>query len=134
MATYLLDTNHVSRLISERHPFLQRVLHEAEFGNTFVICVPVLTEFLFGIGILSRAGQNLAIWRQLAPRFPCYRPAEREATLAAELQIALRRRGWQLETVDALIAAVALQHELILLTTDKDFLAVPGLQIENWLA
>ncbi|RIK38099.1 MAG: hypothetical protein DCC55_22160 [Chloroflexi bacterium] len=36
-------------------------------------------------------------------------------------------------TVDALIAALALRYELTLLTTDKDFWAVPGLRMENWL-
>jgi predicted nucleic acid-binding protein len=56
-----------------------------------------------------------------------------EAELAAELQTSLRRRGWQLATVDALIAAVALRHDLTLLTTDGDFAAVPGLVCENWL-
>ncbi len=58
---------------------------------------------------------------------------ETDAELTAEHQISLRRHGWQLETVDALIAAVALRYDLFLLTADKDFRAVPKLQSENWL-
>ena len=38
-----------------------------------------------------------------------------------------RRQGWQLATIDALIAAIALRYNLILLTTDQDFRAIPGL-------
>jgi tRNA(fMet)-specific endonuclease VapC len=49
------------------------------------------------------------------------------------LQVELRRQGWQLETVDALIVVVALRHDLVLLTTDRDFRAVPSLRCENWL-
>ena len=64
---------------------------------------------------------------------PCYVPDESDAESAADLQLALRRRGRQLETVDALIAAVALRNGLTLLTTDMDFQAVPGLLQENWL-
>lgn len=45
----------------------------------------------------------------------------------------LRKRGWQLETADALIAATVLRYDLILLTTDKDFSAIPDLKRENWL-
>jgi predicted nucleic acid-binding protein len=64
---------------------------------------------------------------------PCYVPDETDAELAAELQVALRRRGRQLETVDALVAAVAIRYGLTLLTTDKDFKAVPDLGRDNWL-
>lgn len=58
---------------------------------------------------------------------------QQDAEAAAELQTDLRRRGWQLATVDALIAAVALRHNLVLLTTDGDYAAVAGLHLENWL-
>jgi predicted nucleic acid-binding protein len=88
---------------------------------------------LFGLGMLPRAAQNQAIWQQIKPYFPCHVSNEADGEVAANLQISLRRQGWQLETVDALIAAVALCNEFILLTTDKDFRAVPNLQIENWL-
>jgi predicted nucleic acid-binding protein len=38
-----------------------------------------------------------------------------------------------LSQFDLLIAAVARQHKLILLTADHDFQAVSRLRIENWL-
>lgn len=133
MGNYLLDTNHISRLIMRDHPLHQYILGKIDEGHNFAICVPVLTEMLFGIGILPRAAQNLEIWKKIKSNFPCYLPNETDAEVAADLQISLRRRGRQLETVDALIAAVALRNDFSLLTTDKDFLAVPNLQIENWL-
>lgn len=49
------------------------------------------------------------------------------------LQVSLRRRGRQLETVDAIISAIALRYDLILLTTDRDFAIVPALNQQNWL-
>lgn len=83
--------------------------------------------------MLPRAAQNLAEWERLKPLLPCYIPDETDAEFAAELQLSLRRRGWQLATVDALIAAVALRYDLTLLTADQDFQAIPRLQHENWL-
>jgi predicted nucleic acid-binding protein len=95
--------------------------------------VPALTEMLFGIGLLPRAKQSLAEWQRLKPGLTIYDLDQFDAELAAELQLSLRRQGWQLETVDALIAAVALRYDLTLLTADQDFQAVPDLKQQNWL-
>jgi tRNA(fMet)-specific endonuclease VapC len=134
MAEYLLDTNHISPLVTLEHPLRQRILQSLQAGHSFAITVPALTETLYGLGLLPRAKKNLAEWTRLRPDFTCYIPDEADAERAAKLQISLRKQGWQLETVDALIAAVALRYNLILLTTDKDFRAVPQLKQENWLA
>ena len=111
MADYLLDTNHASPLVTLSHPLRQQVLQRAQEGHRFAICVPVLTEVLFGIGLLPRAKLNIVEWARLKPHLPCYIP-----------------------TVDALIATIALRYRLTLLTTDKDFRAVPKLEYENWLS
>lgn len=133
MADYLLDTNHASPLVTLGHPLRARILRGLDDGHTFAICVPVLAEALFGISVLPRAALNRAEWQRLRPAVPCYVPDENDAESAADLQVALRRRGRQLETIDALIAAVTLRYGLTLLTTDQDFQAVPGLPQENWL-
>jgi predicted nucleic acid-binding protein len=133
MTDYLLDTNHLSPLVTLNHPLRHQVLEALPAGHTFAITVPVLVEMLFGIGLLPRAEQNQAEWQRLRPNFQCYIPDETDAKRAANLQIQLRRQGWQLATVDALIAAVALRHNLTLLTRDQDFRAIAALKQENWL-
>ena len=134
MADYLLDTNHLSRLILLGHPLRHRLEQRLSEGDTFAVAVPCVTELLFGLAMLPRSKQNLESWRILHPRLDYYDVKLDDAELAADLQVALRRRGWQLETVDAMIAAVALRNDLTLLTTDKDFAAVPDLAQENWRA
>ena len=133
MANYLLDTNHLSPLVTLSHPLRQRVLAALQAEHTFAITVPVLVEMLFGIGVLPRAEQNQVEWQRLRSNFGCYIPDESDAKQAADLQIQLRWQGWQLATVDALIAAVALRHNLTLLTRDKDFAAISSLKQEAWL-
>lgn len=133
MARYLLDTNHLSPLVTLSHPLRQRVLNSLQQGGIFSIAVPALTEMLFGISILPRARQNLEEWERLKPSFNYYDIDQQQAEQAARLQVALRRQGWQLETVDALIATIALQNDLILLTADGDFAPIVGLKQENWL-
>jgi predicted nucleic acid-binding protein len=133
MTNYLLDTNHLSPLVIFNHPLRHQVLAALQAGDTFAITVPALVEMLFGIGVLPRAEQNQTEWQRLRPDFECYIPDEADAGRAAQIQIQLRRQGWQLGTVDALIAAVALRYGFTLLTTDKDFAAIPTLKQENWL-
>ena len=133
MENYLLDTNHAAALVTLGHPLRQRVLLCLQAGDTFAVTVPVITETLYGIGLLPRRTQNLAERARLRPSLACYLLDEADAENAAALQRSLRRQGWQLETVDALIAVVVLRYKLVLLTSDKDFAPVPNLKQENWL-
>lgn len=134
MGQYLLDTNHASPLVTIGHPLRTKILARREQGDTFALCVPVMTETKFGIGILPRAKSNLDEWQRLRPLLTTYALDAIDAELAVDLQLALRKMGWQLGSFDALIAAIALRYDLILLTTDRDFQAVDGLQVENWVS
>lgn len=133
MATYLLDTNHLSPLVTIDHPLRIKVLRQIQHGDHFAAAAPTLTELLYGIQTVPRAQQNLVEWNRFRSTFVFHQVDQADAELAATLQLGLRRRGRQLQTVDALIAAIALRYDLTLLTTDQDFQAVIGLPQENWL-
>lgn len=134
MAAYLLDTNHLSPLVTPGHALRGRVLQRLHLDDHFCIPLPALTEFLYGIQVLPRAKANVAEWDRLKESFFYYELDRADAYEAARLQVALRRRGRQLATVDALIATVALRYGLTLLTTDRDFEPIQQLQQENWLS
>jgi len=44
----------------------------------------------------------------------------------------LRRQGRALSQVDMMLAALARQYNLTILTTDRDFEALTDLRVENW--
>ncbi len=52
---------------------------------------------------------------------PMVSPEIRDHIEAAEVRNRCRRRGVQIGTIDALIAQLCIRHDLILLTTDRDF-------------
>lgn len=52
---------------------------------------------------------------------PCLMPEVRDHVEAAGLRTRCRRKGVQIGTIDALIAQLCINHELALLTTDRDF-------------
>lgn len=72
MTTYLLDTNHLSPLVTVGHSLRTKVLQQQAAGDSFGIPSPVLSEFLFGIGGLPRARQNLLEWQLLKADFVIY--------------------------------------------------------------
>lgn len=61
---------------------------------------------------------------QIIQRFaalPILNPDLEDHIAAADIRNVCRRAGVQLGTIDALIARLCIRHDLLLLTTDKDF-------------
>jgi predicted nucleic acid-binding protein len=86
-------------------------------GETVVTTGLVLQELLQGFhgarasrGILERFGA-----------LPLLVPDRSDHVAAAALRNACRRQGVQVGTIDALLAALCIRHDLELLTTDRDF-------------
>ncbi len=132
MTNYLLDTNHISPIVTINHPLRQKILAQLQTEDTFSIATPALNEFLFGIGLLPRAKQNLREWERLKQDFKYYSIDQVDAEQSAKLRISLRQQGWQLGIIDSMIAIIALRNDLVLLTNDKDFSAIESLEQENW--
>lgn len=132
MASYLLDSNHASRLVTIGHALPRRISQSIAAGDRFHLTILVVAETVFGFSTLPRATQNAQEWAIWRPLLTLLDTDEADALDAARLRVTLRRRGRQLGTVDALIAAVALRYNLTLLTADNDFAAVPSLATDNW--
>lgn len=129
---YLLDTNHISPLVTIEHPLRTRILTRLQLGDEFSIAAPALNEFLFGIGMLPRAEKNFREWKRLKHDFKIYIIDQVDAEQSAQLRLALRQQGKQLGIIDSFIAIVVLRNDLTLLTTDRDFGVIPNLKQENW--
>ncbi|MDR1849738.1 MAG: PIN domain-containing protein [Zoogloeaceae bacterium] len=93
-------------------------LKDALFGSEVVVTTGlILQELLQGFSG-SRAQA------QIVERFsalPLLLPDRDDHINAAILRNACRRAGVQIGTVDALLAQLCIRHEMMLLTTDKDF-------------
>jgi predicted nucleic acid-binding protein len=109
-----------------------RVLRDAlEGGETIVVTGLVLQELLQGFsGPKAR--------KDLIDRFtalPLLTPDRQDHIDAAELRNRCRRAGLQIGTIDAAIAQLCIRHDLMLLTTDKDFvLAARHCALRVWSA
>ena len=133
MTGYLLDTNHLTALLQTGDPLRVRVTTAQRAGEQFALCTPVIAEAFFWL----RGRRDEAVlehdYRALRAGCTTLPADEDDGEFSARLRIAARKRGRQLATVDGLIAALALRHDLTLLTADRDFHGIPSLRVENWL-
>jgi tRNA(fMet)-specific endonuclease VapC len=97
-----------------------------------VLPVIVLGEFLYGIA-QSRDRAAYEDWLAMnLPRFELLPVEEQTATHYARLRVGLRQSGQPIPSNDAWIAALALQHDLPVLTRDRHFESVAGLRLRIW--
>jgi tRNA(fMet)-specific endonuclease VapC len=134
---YLLDTDHVS-LIQRKHPqLIARIA--ATPPKDLAVSVITLDEQLQGrLAIIRRAATPTAASRgydRLLETMDYFRdmlvvPFDPPAVAQFE---ELRRQGVRIGTQDLRIAAIALRHQITVLTRNTlDFAQVPGLTSEDW--
>jgi len=124
----ILDTNAVSALADGLAAFEAA----ARGVRRFSIPVVVLGEFQFGIR-RSRHRERYAEWLEDLVDASVVLDIDRvTASRYATIREALRRRGRPIPSNDVWIAALALQHELPVLSRDAHFDEVVGVQRIAW--
>lgn len=93
-------------------------LKEALLGSEIVVTTGLVLQELL-LGFSGPKAQTQIIERFAA--LPLLQPDRDDHIKAAALRNACRQAGVQIGTMDALLAQLCIRHELMLLTTDKDF-------------
>jgi tRNA(fMet)-specific endonuclease VapC len=127
MRLYLLDTGPLTAYLMERPaavelitPLLQN--HEL---TTSILVYGEMIEYIKSFPDYSeRRIQLIQLLTEITPHFLTYDILERYA----DIRRYLRQRGGLIGDIDTLIAATALEHELIVVTSDSDFERVPNLK------
>jgi tRNA(fMet)-specific endonuclease VapC len=135
MKRYLLDSNMLSPYIDRREPVAGRVRDAIRQGCRVGTCEPVVAEMLFGLQLSSQPEKNIARLMIGLRQISCW-PLDRAASQAyGQLAADLRRMGRPMQTIDIMLAAIAISlGNCAVVSTDSDLLAVPGLSDENWEA
>jgi len=129
--TYLLDTNicsaHMRRPAKLAHRFIQ-------FAGRLAIPPLVLAELYTGAYKHPQPARLLGLIADLLNEVTVLDFDQACALRLGEVQGTLLQRGISVSSVDMMIAAVALTHDLTLVTHNTaDFRNVPGLRMEDWL-
>ena len=134
MNQYLLDTNHLSAYLKRQPVIESRIRAALDRGDRCGITLPILCEYRAGLAMGKRSQRNLARLKDARAYLRLWPLDEKTAIEFGRVAGELRQIGRPIGQFDTLIAASARQLDLILLTADTDFNAVPRLKIENWLA
>ena len=133
MPGFLLDINHLSEAIRSTSRIRPRLRERIRQGVKVGTCVPVLCELEAGILRTRRPASTRHMLDELLREFRIW-PVDRDlARTFGELFVDLTARGRVLSHVDIVLAALARTMKLTLLTSDRDFEALPDIPTENWL-
>lgn len=134
MSGYLLDTNHMSAAILRVSKIRDRIFQERKKGLRFGTCVPVLCE----LEVAIRQSGNIPSCRRystiILEEVRVWPVEEKVIRSFGEVYIELKSVGRILSHVDLVLVSLARSMNVTLLTTDRDFEAVPDVRVENWLA
>lgn len=117
MATFLLDSSVIIDAINSKKGRRQFLRDLITAGNFLACCAINVTEIYAGIRPNEQG--NTAAFLTTLDYYPITFPAAR---LAGELKRDFGKKGTTLSVTETLIAAVAIQHQLSLITDNtKDF-------------
>lgn len=132
---YLLDTGPAQDYVFDRRGVPGRVKRARSAGAKVGTCMPALGEVVAGLEGSDTREENWAVARRRLGKLVCW-PYDRAAAYEfGRLVAELRRLGRPMQQIDIQIAAIARTlGNCVVVTTDSDLSAVPGLVVENWSA
>jgi tRNA(fMet)-specific endonuclease VapC len=128
MTGRLLDTNAVIAL-QKSEPGLLAILASDE--ESFIPAT-VIGELYYGAYNSGRVSENVKVVDELVAEQTILHCDARTGKLFGQIRHALKTKGRPIPENDIWIAALAKQHDLILITADEHFREVDGLTVQKW--
>ncbi len=130
--SYLLDTNAAIALMKENPQVLSHVRRVGQ--SSLRVCAPVEAELWFGVAKSARQELNQARLLTLLKWLPSLPFAGQSTRHFGDIRAYLASLGTPIGPYDLQIAAIALAHDLTLVTHNtREFARVPGIKLEDWL-
>lgn len=129
---YLLDTNVCIRLLNGRAPHVVRRLQQHSPMDV-ALCSVVKADLIYGAYRSNRVAENLRLLERFFAPFASLPFDDRCADVYGRVRADLARAGVLIGPNDTMIAAIAVAHNLTLVTANtQEFERVIGLAVENW--
>ena len=133
MPRYLLDTNTLIYARKNQGQCLARL--DSQPDEALAWSVISLQELHLGAAKATLASGLLAYIDALQQRYALLVHDADSARRAGQLQAVLQRQGTPIGGNDLQIAAIALAHDLTVVTHNtREFTRIPGLRVEDWYA
>ena len=136
---YLLDTNVISQLTKEQPNEVSQWVIEQDEDDLF-LSVATLLELRTGVELKSHGKKRDELEKWLVHTLPerfdnRIIPIERHtADLCGRIIARSRSEGWRMESMDALIGATAMVHDMALATLNRKHFARLGVELVEFNA
>jgi tRNA(fMet)-specific endonuclease VapC len=130
---YLLDTNILSAIAASKSIAVNRRFIATPRAD-LCTCDVVWHEVKFGLAANANIAQKLKpMYDLLFEGLMCLGTPQEVWTRAASIRAQLKQKGTPIGPFDLLIAATAVEYDLVLVTNNlSEFLRVDGLKCETW--
>lgn len=129
---YLLDSNICIAWLKNHEAVIEKIIDAGE--NKICLCAPVKAELWYGACKSQRLDKNKVSLEWLFSDFPSFPFDDDAAFHFGEIRAYLTKKGTPIGLFDMQIAAIALAHDLIVVTHNtREFERVPNLKLEDWL-
>jgi tRNA(fMet)-specific endonuclease VapC len=125
---YLLDTNIVIAVFNGDALLQRRVISTSEVYLSIV----TLGELFYGAHNSQRVQENVDRIEEFASSVTILDCDSRTALRYGSLKSTLRQQGTPIPENDIWIAALAIQHDLALVTRDQHFSVIKDVRRESW--
>ncbi len=134
MSDYTLDTNHVREALRRNPQYLQK--QRQAYNRDRLVLVNAISYYETRRGLLyMNMRGKLGLFDKIVRQTGIVPLDKTALDIASEIHVDLRRKGQLIEDADLLMAAIALAHDLTLLTANvRHFVRIESLRIENWLS
>lgn len=124
----LLDTNIISAWLKGEAAIADKIDESAQ------VYIPVIAvgELYYGAQYSTHIKKNISNINKVITRYNVLYINEDTASVYGVIKAGLRKKGKPVPENDIWIAAIARQHELILITRDKHFKEIEQLDIASW--
>jgi tRNA(fMet)-specific endonuclease VapC len=132
MKRVLIDTDILSYYFKGNPIVIKRFESYLDFFDS--IEISLITYYEISSGLLAKNATNqLQIFERFVDENKVIPLTEKSSKISAELYATLRQSGNIVDDIDLLIAGVAIENELVLVTNnEKHFGRIPILKTENW--
>ncbi len=128
----LIDTDILSYYFKGDPDVLKKMVDYLDHYD--IIEISIITYYEIMSGLLGKhAFKQLDIFEEFISENIIVPLTKKSAKISAEIYSALRDSGNMVDDIDLLIAGIAIENEMTLVTNnDKHFRRIPGLITENW--
>lgn len=128
----LLDTDVCIALLRGQASIAERIRSSSSGAS---VCFMTAAELAYGAEKSAKADYNRGLVERFLLTVPVIESERSSMRLFGKLKAKLEAEGCRLPDADLLIAAVAMDRDLILATGNlKHFARIPGLRAQDWLA